>query len=267
MCVPSLLVLAKAVGRFYAAQIIRLKTKTAKKQSRTGYDWQLEQAQNQKAESDASLGYEVTFCLERIEVALESYTKTTGNIEKRSRSRNYLATIHRATLQQRSRGLKQFSRLAIGDASIVQLTERRQADGRRVLRPGSEPQHHILGRNADVEDNNAEPPHNTDTAAPSTPNTKTHYRPPATPRELRITSTRHEAAYCFIRACHYHDGDNHVNEIEFDVLEFFIRVTPTSISDLTKATTRLFELIRLGSKEMERKVHEGRRQTRKTALL
>lgn len=71
----------------------------------------------------------------------------------------------------------------------------------------------------------------------------------------------------FITACHYHDGEKHVDEVEFDVTDVLVRVTPTSILDIRRATTRLVELVHLASKEMERKVHAGRRDKSRKNLF
>lgn len=251
--------LAKALGRFYAAQIIRLKSSSSKRvSSNAAFDWQLEQTRKQNAMVDVSLAFDVTMLFKHIQVALESYEVKPS--EKKSRNRTYLMDTRTIMLQQRSKGHQQFSRLTINELSIVQLSESKQSR-RRVLRPGSEPQHQILERRKNAVEGSSDS-HKISTT-PLTLSTKTNYRPLIAPKELRLSFGQDEDKSTsrteFIRACHYHDGDNHVDEVEVDIADVLIRVTPTCIVDLTKASIRLFELVQLTTKEMERKVHAGRR--------
>ena len=60
-----------------------------------------------------------------------------------------------------------------------------------------------------------------------------------------------------------HDG--YVDEIEVDIKQLVVRATPTSLSDCFHGIRRIGEVIRIMGKEMERKVHEGRRRARSKA--
>jgi hypothetical protein len=252
-----------ALGRFYASQMIRLKTNATKKKS-INLASGLQYRSARKISSDTapgSLSFEYTITLDQIEVALESYANAKMGEKKSTRNRTYLMIISHITMHQRSRGLKQFSRLTTSDISIAQLLEIKQQDGRRVLKPSDAPQFQIVGRK-EVGGRQRDSPvsrENSDSKAPVTPKTKSDEYPPCTPKELNIESMTITDPTEFLRACHYRDSVNHVDEVEFDVSDVIVRVTPTSIVDLTKAGTRLFDLIRLTSKEMERKVHAGRR--------
>ena len=248
--------LAKALGRFYAAQVIQLKEGSTKKAPSNNSELL---ALNEDTSLD-TLAFEMSLSIEQIDVTLETYGNAKSEQKKISRNRTYLMVIRRIAMQQRSKSLKQFSRLAINDISIVQMTEVKHGEC-RVLEPGCEPQHQILGKKENVDEKTSHEKM-TDNAHPLTPDSKTQYHPLQTPKELRLFSTLHETTpeSCeFIRACLFRDGENHLDEVEFDVTDVIIRVTPTSILDLTKASTRLFELIQLTSKEMERKIHAGRR--------
>lgn len=244
-------VLAKALGRFYAAQVIQLKHQSTKKVSNDSELLTLKQ--------DSSLGtlaYEMSLSIEQIEVTLESYGTEKLEQKKIPRNRTYLMLISRIAMQQRSKGMKQFSRLAINDISIVQMIEVKH--GERRMLPGCEPQHQILAKKESVDKKTLDEKI-ADDAHLLTPEAKPQRHTLRTPKELRLFSTLHETTpeSCeeFIRACLFRDGENHLDEVEFDVTDVIIRVTPTSILDLTKASTRLFELIQLTSKEMERKIH------------
>jgi hypothetical protein len=236
--------------------MIRLKTNATKKKSINPASG-LQYRSARKISGDtapASLSFEYTITLDQIEVALESYANAKMGEKKSTRNRTYLMIISHITMHQRSRGLKQFSRLTTSDISIAQLLEIKQQDGRRVLKPGDAPQFQIVGRK-EVGGRQRD----SDSEAPFTSKAKSDEYPPCTPKELNIESKAITDPSEFLRACHYRDSENHVDEVEFDVSDVIVRVTPTSILDLTKAGTRLFDLIRLTSKEMERKVHAGRR--------
>jgi hypothetical protein len=251
-----------AAGRFYASEMIRLKTK-----ARKGINAYPEYQQKHDTLTTeiplSSLASELFISLEHIEVALESYApRKAATKELSKQNRTYRMEIDQIRFQQRSKGLRQFSRLTISDVCIVQLAETQHA--RQRLSPSEEPQHHILGKKI-IDGNGLQD--NSDFSRPHTPKTKAEQHPLRTPKELRQYSTHRElldyTPVEFIRACHFHDGENHIHELEFDVTDVIIRVTPTSIVDLKISFTRLAELIQLTSKEMERKVHEGRRRARK----
>eukprot|EP00804_Cyclotella_cryptica_P006412 CCRYP_014275-RB/>CCRYP_014275-RB protein AED:0.05 eAED:0.05 QI:2525/1/1/1/0.91/0.84/13/302/2635 len=259
--------LAKAVGRFYASEMIRIKTKAKDHVPINSASESLIKSPRKRGLSATDVSpdspaIQILVFFEEIEVALESYVPS-KNVDKTvTRNRTYLIEIFRITFQHRSKGLKQFSRLTVSDFSIAQLTEIKR-DGcktPRLLKPSDEPQHQILAKKV------AAGHENSDISPPRPPKTKTEYRPLRTPRELCLPSAGEETNSSefppieFIRACHFHDGENHVDEVEVDVYNLILRVTPTSIVDLKISLTRLFELIQLTSKEMERKVHEGRRK-------
>ena len=247
--------LAKSFGRYYASQLLRFTKKTPKK-------GQTHNIADGKSASPISLTFELCLSFEQIEAALESYSHENAAEKKTKRNRTYLMTISHVTMQQRSKGPKQFSRLMVRDISLIQLVEVKK-DGRRVLKPGTDLVHKILGKKDIDEHCSIESPKNPNVTPPVTPKAKLNHHPLRTPKELRLTSTRQESTAnspCeFIRVCHFKDGENHVDEVEFDIISMLVRVTPTSIVDLTKASARLFELIKLASKEMERRVHAGRR--------
>lgn len=219
-----------------------------------------------------SPAFELNILLEKIEIALESYfpIQSMQPSEKiRPIDRTYLAEIHRIKLQQKSKGLKSFSRLSIEDASIVQLAETNNNESSvRYLKPSTEPQHQILARKqARAEDfggwgereNQFE--EEEVLLPPQTP-TREHGNdniPLRTPKDLRSPADS-DSQYIatptilmptnFIRACHFHDGENHIDEIEFDIMPMIVRITPLSILDFAHASQRFAELIHLTSKGM-----------------
>jgi hypothetical protein len=262
--------LAKAVGRFYASEMIRMKTKVkdnvaTNTASESQIISQRKHGLSDTGVSPDSPAIQVLVVFEEIEVALESYVPAKNFDKTSTRNRTYLIEIFRITLQRRSKGVKQFSRLTVSDFSIAQLTEIKRDGCRmpRLLKPSDEPQHQILGKKVTAGHDWDRIHENSD---PLTPKSKTEYHPLRTPRELRVPSAGEQTTSPgyppieFVRACHFHDGENHVDEVEVDVSNMIVRVTPTSIVDLKISLTRLFELIQLTSKEMERRVHEGRRR-------
>jgi len=58
------------------------------------------------------------------------------------------------------------------------------------------------------------------------------------------------------------DESNHINDVDIDLNYLCIHITPTSLSDFSKALSRILELIEITTREMERRVHETGRTAR-----
>ena len=221
--------LAKAFGQFYASQMLRFTSKTSKKRLKA-------EVNNKKtvvrSVSPISLTFELRLSFEQIEAALESYTHEEASDKKAKRNRTYLMTVNNITMQQRSKSPKQFSRLTVRDISLIQLCEVKQ-DGRRVLKPGTEIAYEIVGKKDTVYCRNVESPKSSHVNPPVTPSKKSNHHPLRTPKELRLKSpcqqSTAESSCEFIRVCHYRDGENHVDEVEFDIIDVIVRVTPVSL--------------------------------------
>lgn len=276
--------LARAIGRFYASELARRKAKAdapnSNHASTAKSNTVIRQVPSKIGSSLKSPTVELMVYFEHIEVALESYSlvhRQKSPTHGGCVNRTYLMEITGIKLQNRSKGQKQFTRLTVNDFAIVQLTEAKHNDSTRVryLKQSGEPRHRLLSKKEKYEattDSNSLP----DPVYPQTPKRNTPSDVPLrTPNDLRPKPTLDDvdslytattsASYPtdeFIRACHFHDGDQHIDEVEFDVTSLALTVTPTSIQDIKVTVTRLFELIKLTSREMERKVHAGRRRAR-----
>jgi len=65
-----------------------------------------------------------------------------------------------------------------------------------------------------------------------------------------------------VTASHIHDRKNYLDEIEIDVESITLHMTPTSLQDCLHCLNRIFELVQLMTREMERKVHAKGRKDR-----
>ena len=251
--------LAKAIGRYYASGVGMMKNKSASMVPTT-------------SKESASFTFVINVCFDKLEIALEQY----------SSQRTYLMEIFTIKLEKKNKGnLMSFSRLSISDFTIVQLADvstnqSKNSSAIRYLKQSNEPQHQLLARQklhtapvSEVGGIGNRSPSNKPLVAPQTPTksgvkSKTYLR---TPTQLRFsspgidgTTPPHSNYTEFIKMAHYR-GQN-VDEVEFDIASAIIKVTPTSISDCTMWLARAIELIRVASKEMERRVHDRRRQSR-----
>ncbi|KAL7553760.1 hypothetical protein ACHAWF_017551 [Thalassiosira exigua] len=259
--------LAKALGRYYASGVGMIKNKYASEAVNL-------HPSPQHLEPTA-FGI-IHICFDKLEVALECASK-----------REYLVEIHEIKLDKKNKGNIAFTRLSIFGFTIAQLVDAncdqpcdsdvsRGSGHRRTrnLTPSAEPQHQLLARKKEIQvvDDINVSKHSPDirpSSAPQTPirQDRSSQIPLRTPQQLRlvtstlVTSPGSRGAG-FIKGCYFHDGENHIDEVEFDVESAIVKVTPTSISDCTIWVTRAMELIGIGSKEMERRVHDRGRRAR-----
>lgn len=240
--------LARSFGRFYASGVTMMK--------KAAEDSPLVECQEQNQKSAFDI---VHVCFEKIEVALESSSR-----------RTYLVEIHSIKFERKNKATMTFSRLVISDLKVVQLCNVNCNGSNRYLKPSGEAYHQLLTRRRvhrdDINEDNG-------LNAPQTPK-RTHRSSQSqlmTPRPLRTTATPlallsdtfiNSNEDFFIKACHFHDLANHVDEAEFDVVSVLLRVTPASLSDLSVWLTRTMELVSIASKEIERRVHDRGRKAR-----
>ena len=253
--------LSKAIGRMLASGVSRMQ-----QISESGVLAEANRIYSTKQSAIAvstsqSHATDIRIYVESVEMLLQNYSSSSESL----RSRTYLVEILLIRIHRRSMGMKSFSRFSIHDAK-VQLAE--TECGTRRLKSGAE---QIFSSNlATREQVDAE---YTSLAAPRTPSRQkersVEYKTPLkTPKSLSIfpvtpkESPSSELTPHLIQGCHFHDGENHGDEIEFDVMPAIIKITPTSIQDCAGAMKRLFECGLLISREMERRVHESGRLAR-----
>ena len=268
--------LARALGRLLASGVSRMR-----QISESGV---LAKANifSTKQESDAtstsqSHATDLRIFVESVEMLLESYSYTESSPLDREKmhNRSYLVGIRCIRVHKRGMGAKSFSRFSVSDAN-VQLSETEQ--GTRRLKSGAEQIFaSVFATLEHVDDFGAS---TTSHEPPCTPIRKKgrsapHKTPLRTPNSLKklkpsffsVTPKSESTNLAFratdlIQGCHFHDGENHGDEIECDVMPAIIKITPTSIQDCAGAVKRLFECGILMSREMERRVHEGWRIAR-----
>jgi hypothetical protein len=66
----------------------------------------------------------------------------------------------------------------------------------------------------------------------------------------------------FLSVSLLHDQTQHLDEVEIDMESIILRVTPTTMKDCAKGFRKIFELMQLVTREMERKIHEEGRRAR-----
>ena len=252
--------LSKAIGRLLASGVSRMR-----QISESGVLAEANRIYS-TSQSATSQSHATDFRIyvESVEMLLQNYSSSP---ESSRSSRTYLVEILRIRIHRRSMGMKSFSRFSIHDAK-VQLAE--TECGARRLKSGAEqifssnlaPQEQVEG--CDI---------STSLAAPRTPSRQkersVEYKTPLrTPKSLSVfpvtpkESPSSALTPHLIQGCHFHDGENHGDEIEFDVMPAIIKITPTSIQDCAGAMKRLFECGLLISREMERRVHKSGRLAR-----
>lgn len=264
--------LAKALGRLLASGVSRMQqiSESGVLAKANLYST----AQNTDVMSTSqSHATDLRIFVESVEMLLESYSSTESSPSERvkMRNRSYLVDIRRIRIHKRSMGMKSFSRFSISDAN-VQLAEAEQ--GTRRLKSGAEQIFASIFATPDQVDG-CDVSTSHDHEAPYTPTrkkeTSVQYKTPLrTPKSLSffpLTPMLESTNLAFtatdlIQGCHFHDGENHGDEIEFDVMPAVIKITPTSIQDCAGAVERLFECGILISREMERRVHESGRIAR-----
>ena len=261
--------LAKALGRLLASGVSRMRQIT---ESGVLAKANLYSAR-QKTNATSTLQSHATdlrIFVESVEMLLESYSAAEslpldGGY---TRNRSYLVCIRCIRIHKRSMGMKSFSRFSISDAN-VQLAEAER--GTRRLKSGAEQIFASISSASDRVDGFDSTSHE----APSTPNRNKarsglHKTPLRTPSSLSFfpgspalePTNLAFVASDLIQGCHFHDGENHGDEIEVDVMPSIMKITPTSIQDCAGAVKRIFECGILISREMERRVHTGGRIAR-----
>ena len=227
-------VLAKAIGKMYAAEIIRARQRRedgstldngeqsshrfGTSQS-TGTAEQLEKDKSLRDLNRPSESMALTVTLERIELALEgratdfSSPRDSGAAASVSR-RNYIVQllgmkVHHAKLSQ-----EKMSRFSISDSSVTESHGlRQQIFGRAALGKGN------CNNEKDRNDS-------------------------------------------FIRASFLRNGKEHTNELDIFIESFIFVVTPTSLIDHVYVIAEIVELSKLCTQEMERTIHEIGRSAR-----
>lgn len=257
--------LARAIGRFYASELIRMKS--------AGRNDVVDLQSNPDKSYDGAPSFEFNLLIEQVELALEC------NITDREKAchenRTYLIRVNCIKFTKRSKGLKAFSRLSIADAA-VQLAEVENDPNflPRLFKPSKEAQHQILAKKISEISPHSDDDSRDTLVPPQTPKRASETPILMIPSDLRANSIPEDSESIYtpeppskfteiVRACHFHDEENHTDEVEFDVLPLIIRITPLSILDFTNTSRRLLELIQLTSTEIERKVHDSGRKARK----
>ncbi len=261
--------LAKALGRLLATGVSRMKQIT---ESGVLAKANLYSAkQNISATSTSHLhATDLRIFVESVEMLLESYSATESlPLGSESTNRSYLVGIRCIRIHKRSMGMKSFSRFSVSDAN-VQLAEAER--GTRRLKSGAE---QIFASRFPERGRGVDGLYSSSLEAPRTPNRKkersdTYRTPLRTPTSLSIfpvtpvSESRNLdlVGTDFIHGCLFHDGENHGDEIEVDIMPAIMKITPTSIQDCAGAVKRIFECGIVISKEMERRVHTGGRIAR-----
>lgn len=254
-------VLAKSIGRYYASGVVKLKNKSSSKSDREHIPTITSRPQ------DLGTSSRLLVCFEKIEAAIEQY----------SSQRTYLVELQTIKLDTRKKADMSFSRLSIKDFTIVQLGDsNRSASNVRYLKPSTQPQHQLL-RSKQVKLKSNEryeiaSPGGQHLHSPQTPERRIRQKQESlkTPKQLRFQSSYTPRSKTqppssesdFINGVYFHDGVNLIDEVEVDVASAIIKVTPTSISDCAMWVARAVELIRIASKEMERRAHKSNREYR-----
>jgi len=227
-------VLAKVIGRMYAAEIIRARQRRedgstldngeqsshrfGTSQS-TGPAEQLAKDKSLRNMNPSCESVALTVTLERIELVLEGQAKASssprdsGDAVSVSR-RNYIVQLLGMKVHHAKLSHEKLSRFSISDSSVT------ESSGLR---------HQIFGRSALMKGN------------------------------YKNEKDRNDS---FIRASSLRNGKEHTNELDVFVESFVFVVTPNITLDVLSVIAQIVELTKLCTQEMERKIHEIGRSAR-----
>ena len=296
-------VLARAIGKWYAFGLVKVKTRVASKsiqlkekvkRNLLSFSEELETmdvvVDGEMLPSNSLSQY--TIQVEKIELALEGHSKpwirtkeqnTIADIDVRESyrrigplTRTYLLELLHIELRGSGQADTTKTVLMVSDASIIKIQNDASFNPSNYDRHLAEPQNTILIRaDKDV------PPLYTcvdgmlASAVPTTHSAST-LQPQGnvvleTPLHIPGTSGDSFDKSNFplnvnsgiLCVVLYRDQGQHLDEVEIDFDSVVVRVTPTSLKDCAKATRRVLELIQIVTREMERKVHEQGRKARR----
>jgi hypothetical protein len=261
-------ILAKAIGKWYANGLVRVKKRTGRRDNEDGVETQqsLNKASEQALESDnapvvqvgAGVGI-LSLHIERLELALEGHSKREEPIsDDRSvntftsdatnldpRKRTYavqLLGIHFGRVAQHSITRNNF---LVSDVKIVRIKDEHKFDPLAPKYEVEDLQHCILIRR-DKEEQSAVQASN-----------EKSFDDTVSSRPSIVENTAG-----FLSVSLFHDRSIHLDEVEIDMNSVVLRITPTTLKDCTKGLKKILELVQLVTREMERKVHEEGRKAR-----
>uniref|UniRef100_A0A7S4MS40 Uncharacterized protein n=1 Tax=Odontella aurita TaxID=265563 RepID=A0A7S4MS40_9STRA len=263
-------ILASAIGKWYAAGILRMKERSAQSSTLHSQGYTKHRRKEPQTGNLDSPPLEFTVSVKRIEMMLECCSKAIAGVQ--SDRRTYLVSLCGIEVGlDITRELQQKSTfMTLEDAKVVQIAEK------------AHPSHQVLARTEMVPTMAAQ--------SFSSPTTQA-YTPPRTPKTSRVviagfetpsmghpptTPGRTDASSLYtavaspnrmdkpiLRFSYLHDGLNHLDEIEIFVEPFTVCLTPTSLKDFLKGAQRVVDLGQLITAEMERKIHEQGRSARR----
>ena len=295
-------VLARAIGKWYAFGLVKVKTRVASKSVS-----QIEQVKRNLLSiteefetTDVVIDGEMlpsnsisqyTIQVEKIELALEGHSKPWIRTREQSMiadidvresyrrigplTRTYLLELLHLELRGSGQADTTKTILMVSDASIIKIQNDAVFNLSNYDRHLAEPQNTILIR-ADKDVPLLHRCIDVFASTVSTSHSASELKPRGnddldTPLHIPGTSADSfdksnfplEVNSGILCVVHYRDKGQHLDEVEIDVDSVVVRVTPTSLKDCAKATRRVLELIQIVTREMERKVHEQGRKARR----
>jgi hypothetical protein len=260
-------VLARAIGKWYAQGLVRVRGRVSSR-SRNNKSQSTETTMSEPETGDFessrqihnSMPQTLSVRIEKIELALEGHSKA-GFSDDRSiashetslfgdyapPTRTYVVEVFQISVRRSKHGDTTATKLVVSDASIVQLMNADDYIPMKTRHEASESHYQILERGTmhEPEDNVSSPRRRRD--------------------GLTETSESRPCAE-ILTASLFHDGTVHLDEVELDLDSVILRVTPTTLKDCAKGIRQIVELMQLMTREMERKVHEEGRKSRKARL-
>ena len=239
-------ILAKAIGKWYAARLLSVKQRSqVQKIYDPMNDGNVSKSNVKQAQTLDNIvnvrkklkPLELSFSVKKIEMTLEGEPlenkASTPKIPNAYR-RTYIVRLSRIQLNKLGGYHESTSRLSVNDAFIVQMKDSKAEGNVRVIYPSTEPKHQILVQRRNI------------LIAPD-----------------NDISHNYQKNRGVITASLTHNSGNHSNDVEIDLNSIALRITPTSLRDVLDGLQRIFELLEISTKEMERRVHEQGRSARK----
>ena len=222
----------------------------------------------------SSMPHSLSLSVKKIEMALEGHSKVAFSDEKSVESHDYSLLEHAPSIRtyvveafdigvkRVKHGQITSTKFVVGDASIVQLKDASYYNPMKDRHEASEAQYAVLERGS----RNASPAEYLWTPRARYSSDHSSVAKGAlhdNAVELRHNPEGEPPRTGVFTANLFHDGTNHLDEVEIDVDSIILRVTPTSLKDCVKAIRKIIELVQLMTREMERKVHEEGRKARR----